>query len=65
MILTFLLGGVFGIVGLVGYDGVPVIRFIFGSANLQSANPLVIGNGDVSGYLDTCINRNYIYYKSI
>jgi hypothetical protein len=61
MILTFLLGGVFGILGLIGADGTPVIQWIFGTENLTSKNPAIFGAGETSLYLDTCINRKNKY----
>jgi len=57
MILTFLLGGAFGIIGLVGQDGTPIMQWILGSANLNSANPAIFGAGSTSNYIDTCVNR--------
>jgi hypothetical protein len=56
MILTFLLGGAFGIVGLVGQDGTPIIKWIFSSANLNNPNPAIFGAGSTSSYINTCIN---------
>ena len=58
MILTFLLGGVFGLLGLVGVDGVPVIKWIFGTENLQSSDPKIVGSGASARYINTCINGN-------
>jgi hypothetical protein len=57
MILTFLLGGAFGIIGLVGEDGTPVVQWIFGEENLTSDDPAIFGPGETSLYLNTCINR--------
>ena len=57
MILTFILGGAFGIIGLIGQDGTPIIRWIFGTENLSNANPAIFGPGDIKDYLNTCINR--------
>jgi hypothetical protein len=58
MILTFLLGGVFGIIGIVGTDGVSVMKWIFGSENLTSASPKIITSTTTAGYVNTCINGN-------
>jgi len=58
MILTFLLGGVFGIIGLVGTDGVPVMQWIFGNENLSSTSPKIITDSTSAGYVNTCINGN-------
>ncbi len=55
MILTFLIGGVLGILGLVVLDAVPVMKYIFSSENLLLE---VINNRNATVYLDTCINKN-------
>jgi hypothetical protein len=54
MIVTFLIGGVFGLVGLVSVDGVTVLQFLFSRENL-SGNQILIG-GQAAAYLDICIN---------
>lgn len=56
MIITFLIGGLFGLVGLVSVDGVNVLQFLFGKDNLTK-NQVLIG-GSASQYLDVCINGN-------
>lgn len=56
MIITFLIGGLFGLVGLVAVDGVTVLQFVFSSSNLEGNQVLVGGTAAV--YLDTCINGN-------
>lgn len=61
MILTFLLGAGFGIIGLVGQDGTPVIQWIFGTENLTSDNPAIFGPGETSLYINTCINCKVFY----
>ena len=58
MILTFLLGGIFGILGLVGKDGVPVMKWIFGKENLLSAAPKIVTSTTTAGYINTCVNGN-------
>jgi hypothetical protein len=65
MILTFLLGGVFGIIGLIGQDGTPIVKWIFGTENLSSASPAIFGAGDTSAYINTCINRNRKLYNTL
>lgn len=58
MILTFILGTVFGILGLAGKDGVSVIQWIFSNENLNSTTPHVISDPEAAGYLNTCVNCN-------
>jgi hypothetical protein len=55
MILNFLLGAAFGLLGLVSLDAVPVMKFIFGSENLKSDNPLLV-TGTSGKLIDICIN---------
>jgi hypothetical protein len=59
MILTFLLGGVFGICGLIGQDGTVAIQWIFGPENIGGTSPKII-TGDGATYLNRCVNRNLL-----
>lgn len=56
MVLTFILGSVFGVIGLISSDGVGVIRWLFGSENLLSASPKVITDTTASKYINICLN---------
>jgi len=58
MVLTFILGSVFGIIGLISTDGISVLKWIFGSENLSSQNPKYIGTGESAQYINICLNGN-------
>ena len=42
-VILFLVGVVFGAVGVIGKDGVAVFNYVFSADNLKSANPVIIG----------------------
>ena len=56
MILSFILGSIFGIIGVVGKDLVSVLHFIMSKDNLQSSEPKVLNSGNAKKYIDICIN---------
>lgn len=56
MVLTFILGAAFGIIGLISTDGVSVIQYVFSTENLRSSTPKVIKNANSAAYLDVCLN---------
>ena len=56
--IIMLLGSIFGLLGIVGTDGVGVISYIFGEDNLiKSGEPIVL-TGDTGVYINTCVNGN-------
>lgn len=57
-ILTFILGGVFGVIGLASNDGVSVMEWVFGSQNLESSSPKVITSPTNAKRIDVCMNGN-------
>lgn len=61
MVLTFILGTVFGVIGFISNDGVDVIRWIFGTENLNSASPKVITDATASKYINICLNGIQIF----
>lgn len=60
MVLTFILGTVFGIIGLISTDGITVLKWIFGAENLSSQSPKIIGTGQSARYINICFNGNNI-----
>jgi hypothetical protein len=60
MILTFILGTLFGIIGLASKDGVPVLQYVFGSENLSLPEPKILKDATAAKYINTCINRKKI-----
>ena len=57
MIITFLVGFAFSLVGTVGYDAMSIISYVVSSENINSENPVLIDKlGDSKKYLDICIN---------
>ena len=56
MILSFILGSIFGIIGVVGKDLVSVLHFIMSKDNLNSNEPKVLKSGNAKKYIDICIN---------
>lgn len=59
MILTFILGGVFGLIGLVATDGVPTIQWIFSSDNLLNTKKVISLDSSTATYLNICLNGIY------
>ncbi len=56
MVLTFTLGTIFGIIGIVSTDGVSVLKWVFGVDNLLSASPQIITNKTSAKYVNICLN---------
>jgi hypothetical protein len=56
--ILFLVGVVFGVVSVIGKDGVQVFNFIFSSQNLNSDSPKVITDRTAGKYMDVCLNKN-------
>ena len=61
MIITFLVGSLFGLIGQIGSDAMSVISYILSEDNLGKngtggENILVGSLGEAKGYLDTCVN---------
>ena len=56
MILSFILGSIFGIIGLFGKDLVSVLHFVMSKDNLNSNEPKLINSGNSKKYIDICIN---------
>ena len=56
--IIMLLGSIFGLLGIVGTDGVGVISYIFGEDNLIKSGEPIILTGDTGIYINTCVNGN-------
>ena len=54
--IFFIVGVVFGALGLIGKDGVQVINFVFSNENLSLAKPHILGNAQAGEYLNVCLN---------
>ena len=54
--LSFILGGVFGILNLASIDGIGFLRYIFDEENLSSPEPKLIPAGDATTYLQKCLH---------
>ena len=54
MIVTFIIGGIFGLIGIIGKDGTSVIHFLISQDNLSSEKPTIVPSS-VSGKLITCL----------
>jgi hypothetical protein len=61
MVLTFVLGTAYGIIGLISSDGVVVLRWIFGEENLRGTSPKIITDATASKYISICLNGNYYF----
>lgn len=63
--IIFLVALVFGVVSIVGKDGVAVFDYIFSDENLKAAKPAVIGYAGTAGtYLSVCLNgKNNLEFK--
>jgi hypothetical protein len=55
-LVLFILGVIFGVVSIVGKDGVDVFNFVFSAENLSAAKPVIIGEGTAGKYLNICLN---------
>lgn len=53
-LVNFILGFVFGILGIIGSDGIGVVNQIISEENLYKEEPVVI-DGDIKGYISTCM----------
>ena len=61
MIITFLVGSLFGLIGQIGSDAMSVISYIVSEDNLgkngTGGDNILVGSlGEAKGYLDTCVN---------
>ena len=54
MLLSFLLGGALGVIGLLLTDGSGFISYVFSAQNLQIDKVLIPGT--IADYLNTCFN---------
>ena len=55
MILTFIIGGVFGLLGIIGKDGTSVIYYLISEENLNSTPPKIIPDS-IGSYIDVCMH---------
>ena len=55
MILTFIIGGVFGLLGIIGKDGTSVIYYLISEENLNSTSPKIIPDS-IGNYIDVCMH---------
>lgn len=60
MVLTFILGTLFGVIGLISTDGVSVIKWLFSTDNLKSTSPKIITDSKAASYLNVCLNGKLI-----
>jgi len=58
IIVSFIVGGVIGLLGKIGIDLVSVMKFIVSRENLNAADPVVIGNVNNKDYLITCLHED-------
>ena len=56
--ILMLLGSIFGLLGIIGTDGVGVISYIFGEDNLIKSDKPIVLTGDTGNYINTCVNGN-------
>ena len=57
-IVSFIAGGVIGLLGKIGIDLVSVMNFVLSKENLNADEPEVIGKMDNQNYLITCLHGN-------
>ena len=57
-IVSFIAGGVIGLLGKIGIDLVSVMNFILSEENLNAEEPEVIGKMGNQNYLITCLHKN-------
>ena len=57
-IVSFILGGVIGLLGKIGIDLVSVVNFIISEDNLKSNDPEIIGKIDKADYLIRCLHKD-------
>ena len=58
IIISFIVGGVIGLLGKIGIDLVSVMKFIVSEENLNAAEPVVIKNVNNKDYLITCLHED-------
>jgi hypothetical protein len=63
MVLTFILGSLFGIIGFISKDGTYVIKWIFGPENLSSTSPKIVTDAKAAKYMNICLNGKIKYLK--
>lgn len=56
VVLTFLVGVIFGLIGIVATDGTSVLQYIFSKENLEGEG-VIFTDKTVGGYINTCVNR--------
>jgi hypothetical protein len=59
ILLIFILGVVYGVLGILTYDAVPTLRAMFAEENLLNPN-YIIKNIEIASLINTCVNC-YIY----
>ena len=57
-IVSFILGGVIGLLGKIGIDLVSVMNFIISEDNLSANDPEIIGKIDKADYLIRCLHKD-------
>ena len=57
-IVSFILGGVIGLLGKIGIDLVSVMNFIISKDNLNANEPEIIGKIDKADYLIRCLHKD-------
>lgn len=62
IILTFLLGAIFGIAGIISKDGVPVFKYLFSAQNLMYDGNIV-NDKTVGSMINTCVNCKIILFN--
>ena len=55
-IISFILGTVTGLLGIIGKDGSSIVHYTISQKNLESEKPFLLGTGDISNYINTCVN---------
>ena len=59
MLLSILIGIIFGVSGTILHDGVRVVQYALSEDNLHSEDPIIIKNNEyTSDLINTCINGN-------
>ena len=57
MIPTFIIGGIFGLIGIIGKDGTNVVHYLTSVENLGSSSPRIIPE-NVREYMNICLNED-------
>ena len=55
-IISFILGTLTGLLGLIGKDGSSIVHFTISKKNLESEKPFLLGKDDTTNYINTCVN---------